>query len=294
MRGPWSWVWARVWSRLWRAATVRWGENSVTATLHGRRALINFANPYPLSTRLYPNYNAPQVEVVLATAAVRGRAVNVVDVGAAVGDTALLLLDRCREKMAWIDLVEGEPAFASLLRWNVRDAPAEVHEVTLSASPGRVPALVRSQHEGTASAEGSSYVPATTLDLLLERKEVDVLKVDTDGYDGPIISGGREILSRCRPTVLFEWHPKLCQNVGVEDSLAFACLKDAGYDRFIFFTKFGQFSHFGVECLQDLRMLCLGSTTLHDWHYDVVALHHTSTLSAVDLADLQHWGRSGY
>lgn len=264
------------------------------ATLHGRRALINFANLYPLSTRLYPNYNAPQVEVVLATAAERGRAVNVVDVGAAVGDTALLLLERCREEIGWIDLVEGEPAFASLLRWNVRDAPAEVHEVTLSASSGMIPALVRSQHEGTASAEGSSYVPATTLDLLLERKEVDVLKLDTDGYDGPIISGGRGTLSRCRPTVLFEWHPKLCQKVGVEDGLAFACLKDAGYHRFIFFTKIGQFSHFGVECLQDLRKLCLNSTTLHDWHYDVVALHDTSTLSAVDVADLQHWGRSGY
>ena len=58
--------------------------------------------------------------------------------------------------------------------------------------------------------------------------------------------------------------------------------------------KFGQFSHFGDSYLDELRKLCLESTTLIDWHYDVVALHTSSLVNEVRLADLTFWGQSGW
>jgi hypothetical protein len=158
-----------------------------------------------------------------------------------------------------------------------------------------VGSLVRSQHEGTASAEGSTGVHAITLDSLLAGTDPpDVIKVDTDGYDGKVLGGAAHLLRSARPSVLFEWHPGLCHRLGTEDEEAFSALRAAGYTRFVFFTKFGQFSHFGDEHLDKLRRLCLTTATLSDWHYDVAALHADSLVDEVELSDLRYWGCSGW
>lgn len=283
-----------LWWRLAAQANEKWGRGEVATTLHGRRVLINFANPYPRLVRRYPNYNAPQVEIVSLAAEATGAPVTVVDVGAAVGDTALLLLERCSPVIDSLQCVEGEPVFAATLRKNLADPKVRIHEVVLADRPGPVPDLIRSQHEGTALAHGSSVVEATTLDNLFGDLAPQVIKIDTDGFDGRILAGGTVLLERARPAVLFEWAPKQCRAVGTDPLLAFEVLGCAGYDRWVFFTKYGQFSHFGNDHLEDLTQLCLTSTTLGDWHYDVAALHATSSIDSLALADLQHWGASGY
>ena len=118
----------------------------------------------------------------------------------------------------------------------------------------------------------------------------DVLKVDTDGFDGKVLGGATQLLRASRPSVLFEWHPGLCRRVGTDDGQAFSVLRAADYTRYIFFTKFGQFSHFGDEHLDKLRKLCLTSETLSDWHFDVAALHAGSPVDDIALSDLGYWG----
>jgi FkbM family methyltransferase len=284
----------RVWGKAQYVALTKWGSESVETELHGSPATINFANPYPYLTRLHPNYNAPQVELVATSADVLGRPVTVIDIGAAIGDTALLLLQRCGPAIRALECIEGEPAFAEMLRQNLQDPRSHIHEVVLSDRPGPVPSLIRSQHEGTASAHGDELVTASTLDVELADISPDVMKVDTDGFDGIILAGGKELLERAHPAVLFEWHPPLCKLVGADPQLAFEVLREAGYDRWVFFTKYGWFSHFGDACVDQLERLCLTTKTLPDWHYDVVALHRSSNIDEVALADLRHWGSSGY
>jgi FkbM family methyltransferase len=284
----------RVWHRVQHVAVQKWGLELVETVLHGSPATVNFANPYPYLIRLHPNYNAPQVELVSISADVLGRPVTVIDIGAAIGDTALLLLEHCGAVVRALECFEGEPAFAEMLRHNLRDPRCHVHEVVLSDRPGPVPSMIRSQHEGTASAHGNALVNASTLDVELADISPDVLKVDTDGFDGKILAGGKEVLERARPAVLFEWHPQLCKLVDNDPQLAFEVLRDAGYDRWVFFTKYGSFSHFGDERVDQLERLCLTSETLPDWHYDVVALHPRSKIDEVALGDLRHWGSSGY
>jgi FkbM family methyltransferase len=279
--------------RLWRKAYAKcshvWERSLVTTTLHGRRTVINFANPYPLFIRRFPFYNAPQVELVLATSEALGRPLHVVDVGAAIGDTALLLLEKCRDQISRLDCIEGEHAFAQLLSMNLGTDDVFIHESVLSETSGDVATLVRSQHQGTASAEGPGTRDATTLDCLLAGKRPDVIKVDTDGFDGPILAGARDLISGSFPAVLFEWHPVLCKRVGTDDSQGFGVLEAAGYDRFVFFNKFGEFSHFGTDRLDSLRRYCLTEKSRYDWHYDVIALHPNLKVDEVGVADLRHW-----
>ena len=167
----------------------------------------------------------------------------------------------------------------------------------LSDKAGSVGSLVRSQHEGTASAEGAAPVDAITLDEFQMgfSEPWDVLKVDTDGFDGRILAGAATLLEQARPNVLFEWHPKLYRQTWQRTRSAIHRFTDQlGMTEFGFFTKFGQFSHFGDGELERLADLCLHSQTLDDWHYDVAALHRCSMVDPLDLADLRHWGSSGW
>jgi FkbM family methyltransferase len=279
----------RAWRFTRNATSRRWERVEVRTKLHGRVASINFANPYPFFIQRFPTYNAPQVELVAAISKAAGRPVHVVDVGAAVGDTAMLLLEWCGAQIDRLDCIEGDPEFVRLLSQNLPFPNVHIHSAVLSARNESIPSLVRTQHQGTASAEGADTRRATTLDDLLAGTHPDVIKVDTDGFDGQILAGAREILSTSRPAVIFEWHPLLCRRVGTDDRLGFDVLEAAGYDRFVFFDKYGEFSHFGLEGLDDLRRLCLTGTTRFDWHYDVVALHPASGVDEVDLADLRYW-----
>jgi FkbM family methyltransferase len=282
----------QVWLRARRLATERWGNEDVKVKLHGRWATINFANPYPIAVRKFEFYNAPQVELVTLASEHLARPINIIDVGAAVGDTALLILTRCEGAVRRLDCVEGDPEFVRTLRLNLAQPEVEIHEAMLSDVAGPIASLVRSQHAGTASSHGAGRVNATTLDELFLDTAPDVVKTDTDGYDGNILAGGHRLLERWHPAVLFEWHPSLCTLVGTEPLRAFEVLRQAGYDRWVFFTKFGRFSHFGDACLEQFVRLSTTSTTLSDWHYDVVALHPSSPIDEVELADLRHWAHS--
>jgi FkbM family methyltransferase len=272
------------WNVLWTLARWRWADREVKTKLHGQRAVINFANPYPTIASRIPEYNRPQILAVRAVAEALGRPVHVVDVGAAMGDTALKLYSECRNQIASMTCIEGNAKFARMLRTNLTAHGAIVRECVLSDSEGTAPELVHNQHPGTASATGSSRVPTTTLDQLLGGETVDVLKIDTDGYDGLVLAGGRAVLQQ-RPVVLFEWHPVACGVAGTDERLAFDVLRD--YPCAVWFTKYGVFSHvtYGIDnaMLDAMAKICL-EADLPDWHYDVIALPPDSRVSLTRLA----------
>jgi FkbM family methyltransferase len=269
---------------LWRAAGWLWADRQVQTSLHHQQAVINFGNPYPALVRKFPQYNLPQVLAVQATAEALGRPVHVVDVGAAMGETALKVVAECGDQMASLTCVEGHPAFAELLRHNMAPHNAVVLEAMLSDTGADVPELVQNHHHGTAAAIGDARVQATTLDALLSGKPVDVLKVDTDGYDGLVLAGSRSILEQ-RPVVLFEWHPPACALAGTDEQLAFRVLRD--YPRAVWYTKYGVFSHithgFDEAVMREMAAACRDAD-LPDWHYDVVALPAGSEVSLTRLA----------
>lgn len=287
----------RVWQAAWSRGC-RHYDKPVTVRVHGREICLNFGHPYPLIERSTPLYNAPLVELVAAVYAETSAPVCVVDVGAGIGDTVLLLQERCAGKLGQIFAIEGEHSFFGLLQRNVSDLPGvRLHNVFLSDTVGHERALVRSQHAGTASAQGNALSCATTLDdLLRSTSGIDVIKIDTDGLDGKVLAGSRQSLERDRPGVIFEWHPIACRATGSDYLLPFRVLAQSKYNEYIFFTKYGGFSHFmrGVDeaTLRQLADFCLSSTTMDDWHYDVIALPRETRLSPVRLADLEHFRSS--
>jgi len=282
-----------LWQRAWATACDRWGE-AVSTRLHGQDILLNFGNLYPITVRTVPTYNAPLIELVAQVSTALGRPVRIVDVGAAVGDSVLLLQQRCPGMVSRFDCFEGHDGFFRLLEHNVGGLPqTRLHHVIVSDAPGSERSLVQT-HRATASMQGPGTVTATTVDLELPTAAVDILKIDTDGFDGKVLAGARELLARSLPSVIFEWHPLLCKATGNDDQLAFTTLAGIGYRTFAFFTKHGVFSHFVVDAeasraeLQALSDYCRTTTTRPDWHYDVVALPENTDVSPLLLADLAY------
>ncbi len=134
---------------------------------------------------------------------------------------------------------------------------------------------------------------ATTADeVLADATHVDVIKIDTDGYDGQVLQGARQLLRTHRPSVVFEWHPILLAAVDQDWATPFEVLVESGYEWFVWFTKEGDFSHlthgFDREAAALLAELCVSERAPGpDWHYDVVALPADGP-SPVDVASLVH------
>lgn len=163
----------------------------------------------------------------------------------------------------------------------------------LSSKDGEVSSLVR-HHSGSSTAQGTDSVACTTLDTLLDdRKErVHVLKIDVDGLDGQILLGAKKLIEADSPAIVFEWHPLLCHQAGYSWLEHFEVLSDLGYSRFIWFDKFGRFSHFmsGFDKIdtEHLAEVCLNGQHETDWHYDVIALPTSSCVTEVALAELAY------
>lgn len=284
-------AWEQAWELAWRRLS-----GPVEINLHGRRAVVNAGYSYPAFLRRWPTYNDPLVELVHQSEAAKGSPVTLIDVGAAVGDTALLVLSRCPGAVEAIHCIEGDAEFFGYLQRNLAGIPeVRLHQALLSDVHGEEANLVR-VHKGTASAQGTQQVAATTVDSVLEATGwpvVDVLKIDTDGFDGKVLAGARRLLRNRKPTVIFEWAPLQCLATGQDWHRAFEVLAGCEYRWLLWFDKYGAFSHvddgYQLGSVEILAELCISDRApAPDWHYDVVALPAGSAIEPAKMAALEY------
>lgn len=280
-------LFAKIWKKLWDASCRRF-KGPVSARIHGTKAIMNYGYTYPLSVRIFPYLNAPFVELAYQTWKAKGNKVTVADVGAAIGDTVLLLSANLPNAFRSFVCIDGDPEFFGYLEHNLQHVP-EKHLICclLSGADEEISDLVHI-HTGTASSQSIERRTATTLSKVI-KEEIDLLKIDVDGFDGRVLLGAADLLNRSHPSVIFEWHPILCQQTGNNWTDHFKVLVSSGYSRFLWFTKFGYFSHFSTgnseSDVNALAEYCLANVS-KDWHYDIVALHDTSRISTIELANL--------
>jgi FkbM family methyltransferase len=284
--------WVRPW---WKSLEQRFlkRNSAVRCNIHGRTALVAFGNPYPINARLYPGLNGPLLELVSETFKIKQHPLRIVDIGAALGDTVLLLNANCKEMISEYVCVDGDAEFFGFLRANLSFlSNVQFALVQLSRSEGFSPSLVRT-HAGTASAQGQTNCKTASFDGTSDSMglgPIDVLKIDVDGFDGAVLAGAQNTLKRDRPHVVFEWHPILCMQTGNSWFEAFETLGQCGYKCFLWFDKFGNFSHFmpryDATAVDMMAAYCLADVPT-DWHFDVIAVHESSQIDVQQLAQLR-------
>jgi len=264
----------------------------VKTKLHGFSVLLNRGNLYPFFLHSSPLFNAPLVQLVHQVARAKPSPLVFIDVGAATGDTVLLIKHRCPGAAGKFICVEGDEEFHALLAANMRQfEDVTIVNSILARKPMQVKSLVK-HHAGTASCIGDKSVEAVCLDSIeaISRVAVDIIKSDVDGFDGEVIAGATNTLQRCKPAVIFEWDPRRIFDAGNEPFRAFDALKDCGYTRFCWFNNVGTFSHFSDGCSREILKkqfdYLLAVNHRAGEHFDVIALHASANLDEVELAGL--------
>ncbi len=278
----------------WYSVILKHKYQPIYTSLHGYKAIMNCGFSYPLVVRIHKDFNNALLQLAYEVFTLKSRKINVVDIGAAIGDTVFFLQANLQDKYEKILCIDGDSEFFSYLNENMsKFSNVQCVQALLSDNVQTEKELVHI-HAGTASAQGDTYVEAITLDKLLQQynmHKVDLLKIDTDGFDGKILSGSKETLKAHKPFVIFEWHPILINKTGNSVKEAFEVLGENGYQQFLFFTKYGNFSHFMHEArnkeIEFLTEICLNGKHDYDWHYDVIALPDNS-VNIISLAECSY------
>ena len=87
--------------------------------LHGFEVEMNEGNNYAEIISIHPLFNAPLVDLVYILSAELKRKLFFIDIGAACGDTVLLIEERCPGAIREYLCVEGDAEFSMYLRKNM-------------------------------------------------------------------------------------------------------------------------------------------------------------------------------
>ncbi len=263
---------------LWRlhAALMRsLGLNSalVRYELFGHRILVPASFGLASSLERNPGFEQNLARVASAVVS-KYPDLTIVDIGANVGDTALLFRSATT---APILCVEGSDTYYPLCKQNLSDlSDIEIaHTYIDSSNDTIVGTLVEEGGSGriVPDATGRPITVRPLSELLHEHPRFEhskLLKIDADGFDGRIILGAIPWIQRYKPIIFWEYELLTdAKNKGPGRRILDK-LQEAGYGHFIFYNHIGDYV--ATANADDARLLDdLSSYTCLKWNRDHVA-----------------------
>lgn len=246
---------------LLRRTIARGWDPLVTYELEGRKLLLPLSHNLPVARKQSPEYGKNLGRIAAAICA-KYRDATAIDIGANIGDSVAIIRAHCA--MA-ILCIEADARFMRILERNLASLGEgiELFEGFVAAETRRVGGAIQSG-EGTARLDRSNRsasVEATSLAEILERRpkfrSAKLLKIDTDGFDIPILRGTAPVLAAARPVLFFEYDPHFIE-LNYEDGLrGLAELRPLGYAHVLVYDNLGDLllatELANAELLQDLH-----------------------------------------
>jgi FkbM family methyltransferase len=124
-----------------------------------------------------------------------------------------------------------------LINWSM--CPISLHKAALGAESGEVwltsplnraaNAHVSKEH-GNVDVSSSFRVPMTTLDAIVpEDRQVDILKVDVEGYEASVFMGARRVIARSpNIKIIMEWSRDQMHDAGVSPGAMYDLIATLG------------------------------------------------------------------
>lgn len=216
----------------------RWVERDIA----GVRMAMPWSHRLPDYVRADPAYGENLLR--LAEHLARDEPLRVIDVGANIGDSTLLILERVDSRVL---AVEPDDTFLPFLQHNVSEndrvavepsmlLAAESSEGFRSVRVGGTAAFVRD-----SAAAGA--VPRITVDELRERHpefaSVRLVKSDTDGYDVSLVPAMARTWADCSPVFFFEYDEPLSRAAGFDPRAVWDDLGELGYHHCVLWDNGG-------------------------------------------------------
>lgn len=252
------------------------GDAVVRTQTNGQRLFCDFSHKLPFYQKEYPLYDRQLAKLCGFLHEINGRPLNIIDVGANVGDTVLNI----GLKDAFYLCVEGNDYYAKYIKKNLSRYQYALERCYLTDAENQKSFSVETAN-GTArlvSSESLQNVPMATLDRIINDKygdfRFDLLKVDTDGFDFRVLRGSVAFLKKETPLVFFEWDRELWEDQGEKPMEVMSFLSTLEYDNCILFDNFGAFFH--VLSVNDEDLLSKYILNTHGegkpFYYDVLAM----------------------
>lgn len=218
----------------------RRNDKLVLRTVHGVALLMDAEHALPVYAGTYPLYDTALPSFASFLVQHQSRAITVVDVGANIGDTACLIAAVAGRDNVRFVCVEADDAYLPMLRHNTAQLNAELVE----AIAGRRSGIVK-----LASSRSGAGTSAFVVDTRTEHRmvslddlncgHVDILKVDTDGFDLEVLSGASATL-RKTDALFTEFSPKHLREYGkCEPKALIDHIRAQGFNAALAYDNFG-------------------------------------------------------
>ncbi|MEO6922426.1 MAG: FkbM family methyltransferase [Bryocella sp.] len=276
-------------------------EEMIVASVYGRSLKMPANHSLPEILLRFPQYNHPLAMSVQAIANVQGAdsSLTVIDVGANIGDTAAIVEQQLPNVCRYL-CIEPDVRLAELCRENHADnsrvqvvqsfiGEDEGARVQLSDNENRAnPAtkLVVAGEESENDAAKLTRLDTAARTFVEHNGGINLIKVDTEGYDFSVLRSGWEILGKYHPSIFLEWYPELLLDLQETPQRGFHELAELGYVHMVIFTKQGDF-YCKISNPDNRFFEALASLALTDFercYFDVFVTCSEETANA--LADL--------
>jgi len=203
----------------------------------------------------------------------------IIDVGANIGDTTIAMLQTCKNIFL---AIEASDLFFGYLNSNVAKLPkkdsSRVAMVKNLIGTGSIKGELNYKEWGTATLdlkETSSTQTHVSLDSIVEdKKNVVLIKVDTDGYDFDVLMSSESIILEAEP-ILF-WENEISEDFQMQGyEKLYEMLKEKKY-KYVFL-----FDNFGNLMLEEVNYSTLKS--INDYVYSMKKHNCTRTIYYTDV-----------
>jgi FkbM family methyltransferase len=217
----------------------------VTAVVYGRKVLLPKAHSITYNLSHFPYYNSNLQRIVQSCRQHRQDSFSIVDIGANIGDT-LLMLRQVTDLP--VHCFEGDDFYFDLLQKNTAGiANSHLHKVLLSDKPGQIRVhskISLGSSQFVTDDDKAVWQDFTSIDNYfhahLPDEPVGVLKTDTDGFDLRIIEGGAATIRRNHPVIFLEYDRALFEPNGSDGLRFFALLEELGYSGLVVYDNYGK------------------------------------------------------
>lgn len=242
----------------------------------GQNLAIHLSHDFPYILKEYPQYSQ-NLGWVISKLYNKYADLKVIDVGANIGDSAVLIKDVADVPILCI---EGNPKFLDLLKLNTKGLnQVLIADCFVGEEATKVEAI-----SGLGSAHlqetNSGGIQVKTMQEVLETNELfksaKLLKIDTDGFDNKIIRASKSFLVHSKAAVFFEYDPYFLAKQGEQGFDIFDFLVSLGYTSFLIYDNIGDFlitltNQNKSQFMELHAYFNRGSTR----YMDILALHET-------------------
>jgi FkbM family methyltransferase len=265
----------------------------VRRRVQGVELYLPWSHRLPDYARSCPTYGQNLVDLAVELSSQQpGVPLQVLDVGANVGDSALQILARTPARVL---CVEGDPFWGRFLRRNVEGVEAvTIVECFLTDSAFSWSGASPVRTDGTTThfvPDVSTTVEALTVEELRRRhpefSEVRLIKSDTDGMDVALVPALIDAWRDTRPVTFFEFDPRLARAAGFTDpDQLWPRLADLGYRRAAVWDNGGRpLGQFDVADGAKHSKVLAESPRRLGYHFWDVAVRHGDDAAAASALD---------